>query len=237
MSTLPNPQYHDPQNPHAQNNNAGESFGESGHSVQGSDSHGSYRLPDHQQQWQGQQPGQFTQQPGNGGFGNQHQYGQTGYGQHPGYSNQPGYGQQFGQPTGGFGGQQQTFDAYGNPIPSDAKMIAVLSHLSSLVATVLSATFLSFVAPLIFWFIYKDKPGYAFVRVASAGAFNFNFTMWVINMAAWLVILITFGIAAIFMWIVFLATTIAMLVFHIIAAVKANNGEVYNYPMQIRILK
>lgn len=116
-------------------------------------------------------------------------------------------------------------------------MIAVLSHLSSLVATVLSATFLSFVAPLIFWFIYKDKPGYAFVRVASAGAFNFNFTMWVINMVAWLVIVITFGIAAVFMWIVFLATTIAMLVFHIIAAVKANNGEVYNYPMQIRILK
>lgn len=223
MSTSPTPEH-----PNFDNENLENSAGQN--------PYGSYRHSENQQQWQNQQPGQFNeqpaqfnQQPGIAGSGSQQQYGQQSYGQaHPG--------NQFHQ-NGGFNGQQQTFDAYGNPIPSDAKMIAVLSHLSSLVATVLSATFLSFVAPLIFWFIYKDKPGYAFVRVASAGAFNFNFTMWVINMAAWLVIVITFGIAAAFMWIVFLATTIAMLVFHIIAAVKANNGEVYNYPMQIRILK
>ncbi|MEU4207901.1 DUF4870 domain-containing protein [Rothia terrae] len=223
MSTSPNPE-----NPNFDNENRENSAGQN--------PYGSYRHSENQQQWQNHQPGQFNeqpaqfnQQPGIAGSGSQQQYGQQSYGQaHPG--------DQFHQ-NGGFNGQQQTFDAYGNPIPSDAKMIAVLSHLSSLVATVLSATFLSFVAPLIFWFIYKDKPGYAFVRVASAGAFNFNFTMWVINMAAWLVIVITFGVAAVFMWIVFLATTIAMLVFHIIAAVKANNGEVYNYPMQIRILK
>lgn len=223
MSTSPNPEH-----PNFDNENLENSAGQN--------PYGSYRHSENQQQWQNHQPGQFNeqpaqfnQQPGIAGSGSQQQYGQQSYGQaHPG--------DQFHQ-NGGFNGQQQTFDAYGNPIPSDAKMIAVLSHLSSLVATVLSATFLSFVAPLIFWFIYKDKPGYAFVRVASAGAFNFNFTMWVINMAAWLVIVITFGVAAVFMWIVFLATTIAMLVFHIIAAVKANNGEVYNYPMQIRILK
>lgn len=216
MSTSPNPE-----NPNFDNENRENSAGQNPY---GSYRHSENQQGQHQQPRQlNEQPGQFTQQPGNVGFGGQQGYGQPYHGQ-------------FNQ-NAGFGGQQQTFDAYGNPIPSDAKMIAVLSHLSSLVATVLSATFLSFVAPLIFWFIYKDKPGYAFVRVASAGAFNFNFTMWVINMAAWLVIVITFGIAAVFMWIVFLATTIAMLVFHIIAAVKANNGEVYNYPMQIRILK
>ncbi|QNV37630.1 DUF4870 domain-containing protein [Rothia terrae] len=216
MSTSPNPE-----NPNFDNENRENSAGQNPY---GSYRHSENQQGQHQQPRQlNEQPGQFTQQPGNVGFGGQQGYGQPHHGQ-------------FNQNTG-FGGQQQTFDAYGNPIPSDAKMIAVLSHLSSLVATVLSATFLSFVAPLIFWFIYKDKPGYAFVRVASAGAFNFNFTMWVINMAAWLVIAITFGIAAVFMWIVFLATTIAMLIFHIIAAVKANNGEVYNYPMQIRILK
>jgi hypothetical protein len=38
-------------------------------------------------------------------------------------------------------------------------MIAVLSHLSSLVATVLSATFLSFVAPLIFWLFTRISRG------------------------------------------------------------------------------
>lgn len=230
MSTSPNPDNHQFEN---------STLGENAGNTAGQNPYGSYRHSENQQPRQlNEQPGQFTQQPGNAGFGgqqsSQQQYGQQGYGQQ--WQNQQPHPAQFNQ-HGGFGGQQQTFDAYGNPIPSDAKMIAVLSHLSSLVATVLSATFLSFVAPLIFWFIYKDKPGYAFVRVASAGAFNFNFTMWVINMAAWLIIVITFGIAAVFMWIVFLATTIAMLVFHIIAAVKANNGEVYNYPMQIRILK
>lgn len=135
-------------------------------------------------------------------------------------------------------GQQpaQAFDAYGNPIPSDAKAMATLAHLSGLLGLVLTASFASFIGPLVFWFIYKDRPGYAFVRVAAAGAFNFSFTLWLIYIATILVTVLTFGFAGIFTWVIFLAIGVALVVLHILAAIKANQGEVYTYPMTIKLL-
>lgn len=130
-----------------------------------------------------------------------------------------------------------TYDAYGNLIPADAKSMAMFAHLSGLLGLILTASFASFVGPLIFWAIYKDKPGYAFVRVAAAGAFNFNFTLWLVNIAAWVLTLVTFGIAGLFTWIIFIAVWVALLVAHILAAVKANNGEVFTYPMTLTVLK
>ncbi|WP_421083835.1 DUF4870 domain-containing protein [Rothia nasimurium] len=159
------------------------------------------------------QPSQ--QQPGMQG---QPQGGQYGYGQQPG----------FGAPT---------YDAYGNVIPADAKNMAMFAHLSGLLGLVLTASFANFIGPLIFWAIYKDKPGYGFVRVAAAGAFNFSFTLWLVNIAAWVLTLVTFGIAGLFTWIIFIGVWVALLVMHILAAVKANNGEVFNYPVVIKVLK
>lgn len=129
------------------------------------------------------------------------------------------------------------FDAYGNPIASDAKTMSVISHLSSLVLYLVTASTLSFVGPLVFWFIFKKKPGHQFTTVNSARAFNFNFTMWIINIAAGLLAIITLGLALPISALVWAATTVLVFVFHIIGAVRASRGEVYNYPMQIKILK
>lgn len=161
------------------------------------------------------QPGPAYQQPGAPG---QPYSGQHGYGQGPNVAS-------------------PTYDAYGNLIPADAKSMAMFAHLSGLLGLILTASFASFVGPLIFWAIYKDKPGYAFVRVAAAGAFNFNFTLWLVNIAAWVLTLVTFGIAGLFTWIIFIAVWVALLVVHILAAVKANNGEVFTYPMTLTVLK
>ncbi|WP_237196665.1 DUF4870 domain-containing protein [Rothia nasimurium] len=144
------------------------------------------------------------------------------------YGNQNGPGPNFSTPT---------YDAYGNVIPADAKNMAMFAHLSGLLGLVLTASFASFVGPLIFWAIYKDKPGYAFVRVAAAGAFNFNFTLWLVNIAALVLTIVTFGIAGLVTWIVFVAVWVALIVVHILAAVKANNGEVFAYPMTLTVLK
>ncbi|MEX3610947.1 DUF4870 domain-containing protein [Rothia sp. LK2588] len=180
----------------------------------------------------GSQPGGFHNQPGGQPFGGaQNGYAQNGYsqyGQNQYQNNQ--FGQNPHQP-------HQVRDAYGNLIPHDAKTISLMAHLSSLVAYLLSATVLSFIGPLIFWFIYKSKPGYAFVTANSARAFNFNVTMAIANIAAWLLTLVTFGLALPISALIWLATGVIMFVFHIIGAIKSNNGEVYNYPMQIRILK
>lgn len=128
-------------------------------------------------------------------------------------------------------------DAYGNPIAPDAKTMSLLSHLSSLVLYVVTASTLSFLGPLIFWFIFKNKPGYKFTAASSARAFNFNFTIWLINLGAWALSIITLGLAFPLTGLILLATTVLMFIFHIIGAVRASRGEVYDYPMQVRILK
>lgn len=173
------------------------------------------------QQGTNDQYGSYNQNPGQQNY-NQQNYNQQNYNQ---------------QNYGNTGGAQPTFDAYGNPIPQDAKTMAVLSHLSSVLGTLLSAGFLSFIGPLIFWFVYKDRPEYSFVRAASAGAFNFNIAMWFINIATVFLCIITFGLFLVVAWFIWALTGIAMIVFHIIGAVKANRGEIYNYPFQIKLLK
>ncbi|MGV3016759.1 DUF4870 domain-containing protein [Rothia sp. 88186D007BW] len=140
-------------------------------------------------------------------------------------------------PYGNYGQQPgPTYDAYGNLIPADAKSMATFAHLSGLLGLVFTASFASFVGPLIFWVIYKDKPGYGFVRRAAAGAFNFSFTLWLVNIVAWVLTFVTLGIAGIFTWLVFIAVWVALIVVHILAAVKANNGEVFTYPMTLKVL-
>lgn len=147
-----------------------------------------------------------------------------------GQPGQPGYYE-------GFTGQPRTYtrDAFSG-MPADVKSLALLVHIGTLAATYLSGTLLGFAVPLVFWFIYKEKPGYGYLRATAAGAFNFSFTMWIINMIATIAIILTLGIAFIFVWPVYLVTSIVMLVIHIIAAVKTNNGEFYTYPMQMKIL-
>ncbi|WP_083092543.1 DUF4870 domain-containing protein [Rothia nasimurium] len=161
--------------------------------------------------------------------GNSQQWQNTGHPSHQAGWQQPG--------TGAGPYAQQAYDAYGNPIPSDARSMALFAHLSGLLGLVLTASFANFIGPFIFWLIYKDKPGYGFVRVAAAGAFNFSFTMWLVNVVTWIITFATFGIAAIFTWIILLAVWVALIVIHIIAAVKANSGEVFNYPLAMKVLK
>ncbi|MCT1544670.1 MULTISPECIES: DUF4870 domain-containing protein [Kocuria] len=151
------------------------------------------------------------------------------YAQHPGYAQQPGgyqgdprYAQQPGGYPAGARGPQD-----------DEKTVAVLTHLSSPIAAIISVGWLSFLGPLIVWFIYKDKS--PFLRQAAAGAFNFNVSLWLLNLIGWIcvftVVLSPLG------FLLIAAYWIMLFVFHIIAAVKAGGGKAYRYPMQLPILR
>jgi uncharacterized Tic20 family protein len=132
-------------------------------------------------------------------------------------------------------GPQHGYQPYPtHPTPSsEERSMALLAHLSTLVAMVVSVGWLSFVGPLILWFIHKDKS--AFVRQSAAGAFNFNLSMWVLSIIGWICI---FTLILAIPGVILLAiSAIGQIVFHIIGAVRANRGELYRYPMQfIRIL-
>lgn len=116
------------------------------------------------------------------------------------------------------------------PIPmsdSDSRMWAMLTHLSPLPGSLFVIG--SVVAPLIIWQIQKDKS--AFVDYHGKEAVNFQITMAIAFAISFLLMLIVIG--------VFLISIVGIvwLVFIIIAAVKANNGEYYRYPFTIRFIK
>jgi uncharacterized protein len=114
----------------------------------------------------------------------------------------------------------------------DDRTLAVLAHLSPIIALVLTAGWLSWVGPLLVWLIWRERGG--LVRTAAATSFNFNITIWVAIVVGWIciftVILIPVGI------LLFLVPGILQLVFSILGAVRASRGESFKYPLQIPIL-
>ncbi|MDO5644106.1 MAG: DUF4870 domain-containing protein [Dermabacter sp.] len=127
--------------------------------------------------------------------------------------------------------------------PADERTWAVIAHLSLLVATLISAGFLGWLAPLVIFLVFKDRS--PFIRQASAGAFNFSIILTVASIVAWtmfalgsvlfwLVVPILFVILAIIMWLVIFVATIVV---PILAAMAANRGQAYRYPLTPTILR
>ena len=115
----------------------------------------------------------------------------------------------------------------------DARMWAMFCHLGGLGGLIFPGVG-SIVAPLIIWQIKKDD--FPFVDEQGKEAVNFQISMVlyaVIGSAACLVTCI----GAPLIPIVCFAVGVVDLVFLLIAAVKANNGYHYRYPLTIRFIK
>lgn len=114
----------------------------------------------------------------------------------------------------------------------EERSVAALAHLSAIIALIVSAGWLSFVGPLVVWFLYKDRS--AFVRAAAAGSFNFNIWIWVMNVVAWILLFTVVGLPiAVLIWAI---AGILTLWCHIYGALMAQRGELYPYPFTIRLL-
>lgn len=166
----------------------------------------------HQAPGYGQGQGYQQPQPGQGyGQSYQQQPGQ-GY-QQPTYEQQPGYAQGFQQ---GYG--------YAPPPPlrpEDQRLWSTLTHVSGIL--------FNFIGPLIAYLVLRDRG--PFVREHTRVALNFHITMAIAYavgvITSWLGIGVLIGLAV---WVV-------SVVFGIIAAVKANGGEFYRYPLSIEFIK
>ncbi|MGF7215581.1 hypothetical protein GGR92_001721 [Spirosoma lacussanchae] len=110
---------------------------------------------------------------------------------------------------------------------SDERMWAMLTHLSSL--TGFFTLVGSLVGPLIVWQVQKEKS--AFIDYHGKEAVNFNITMALAAGVAFLLFLILIG------FVLFWVVGTVWLIFTLIAAIKANNGEYYRYPLSIRFIK
>ncbi|MBC7892547.1 MAG: DUF4870 domain-containing protein [Sphingobacteriaceae bacterium] len=112
---------------------------------------------------------------------------------------------------------------------SDERLWAMLAHLSSIVAGFFGG--LALLGPLIVWLIFKDRSSY--VDYHGKEALNFQILMSILLVGCVFGGVITCGFGFILLPIVALVD----LVFVIIAAIAANNGDLYKYPFNWRLVK
>lgn len=105
--------------------------------------------------------------------------------------------------------------------PADEKLWATLVHIGGI--------FFNFLPALIGYLVLKDRG--SFVRQHTVSALNFQITLAIAGFIGVITIVILIGIF------ILLAVGIVNLIFSIIAAVTANRGEYYDYPLAIRFLK
>lgn len=104
--------------------------------------------------------------------------------------------------------------------PSDEKLWATLIHLGGI--------FFGFLPALIGYLVLKDRG--PFVRAHTATALNFQITMTIAAIVSGLLTIIIIG------FILLAVIGVLVIVFSIIAAVKANQGQPYTYPLTIKFV-
>ncbi len=112
----------------------------------------------------------------------------------------------------------------------DARMWAMFCHLAGLAGLIpIMPAFGSIIVPLIIWQIKKNE--FPFVDEHGKEAVNFQISILLYSILCIPLVFICIGV------ILLVAIGIFDIVCLIIAAVKANNGEHYRYPICCRFIK
>jgi len=106
---------------------------------------------------------------------------------------------------------------------SDERLWAMLGHIGAL--------FIGFIAPLITLLVFGKRS--AFVDDQAKESLNFQITVIIASVVLLVLTVVTLGIGSI----LFLALGAYVLVFCIIAGIKAYGGERYRYPLTLRLVK
>ena len=123
-------------------------------------------------------------------------------------------------------------------ISAEERQWAMFAHLSALVGGLLTSAaggWGTFIGPLVIWLVKKDAM--PFVNDQGKEALNFNITVAIICLALVLLSIVTLGIGLIIAIPAWVIVGIAWLVLTILAAVKANEGVAYRYPLTLRLIK
>ena len=114
----------------------------------------------------------------------------------------------------------------------------MFAHLSALLGAIVTGHMFAwgcFIGPLVIWLIKKDT--LPFVNDQAKEALNFNITLAIVGLALLVLTIITFGLGLLLAVPIGVIVGIGWLVFTIIAAIKANEGEAYRYPIALRLIK
>jgi uncharacterized protein len=119
----------------------------------------------------------------------------------------------------------------GQPGPSqDDRNWAVAAHLAALVQI---ASIPSFVGPLVIWLLKRDQP---FVNEHGREALNFNISLLIYVVVLVILTVLTLGLFVVVLIPLGLAIAVLWLIFLIQGAMRASRGELYRYPLTIRLI-
>src|SRR4051794_16816119 len=113
--------------------------------------------------------------------------------------------------------------------PAEERTMGTLAHAIPLVAMVVSAGFLGFVASLVLYVMYKDRGPFA--RENAANSLNIQITTGIVLLVSLplmlvLVGFVTWGLALVFAF-----------VLHLLGALRANRGEWWRPPLTLRLVR
>ena len=104
--------------------------------------------------------------------------------------------------------------------PADEKLWATLVHVGGIL--------FGFLPALIGYLVLKDRG--PFVRQHTATALNFQITLAIAYIIGWILTIVLVG------FIILAAVWAVNIIFSIIAAVRANQGQYYTYPIAIKFV-
>ena len=112
--------------------------------------------------------------------------------------------------------------------PQGDKTMAMLCHLLSFIGFI-GIPVGNILGPFVLWFIKKDED--PFVDATGKEVLNFQISAFIYGIVCGLLFFVFIGVVLLPVLI------IAVVVYTIIGAIKANEGQVYHYPFTIRFIK
>jgi hypothetical protein len=151
-------------------------------------------------------------------------------GQPPPY-NPPPYGQQppYGQPP-----QQPPYGGGYGPVPGnsgagDDRTWLLVAHFGGAAGALVGAGTLGWIAPLVA--MLSRGPQSPYVRAEAVKALNFQLVISIVAVVCWVLSCLVIT------WLIAIVATILGILFGVIAGAKASNGEQYNYPFNVSLVK
>lgn len=109
--------------------------------------------------------------------------------------------------------------------PDQERLWAMLAHLLAFVAAYVA---LGFIAPLTVLLVFGPRSAY--VRAHAVESLNFNLSWLIYAVVGVILAFLLIGIP------ILIALGIAYVILVIVASVRANNGQLYRYPLTIRFV-
>jgi uncharacterized Tic20 family protein len=121
------------------------------------------------------------------------------------------------------------------PATREERTYSLIAHLGGPVGVLLSVGLFGFLVPLVVWLAKRDES--TFVAHHASEALNFQLTLLVVSLGAWMFVLFTLGLGFLVIWPLFLVLWFGELILGIVAALRAHDGKHFRYPCIVRFIQ